>query len=87
MHVVPHIKADHTANFPYGASFAPGGDRTRTGVVINGMYVIVHMCACRHALATSSAHEAELNGTVAGVHFGLPHAQRRIITTGNPAPL
>ena len=53
------------------ASFAPGGDRSRTGVAILVNGVIVHWCSTRQSLASTSAHEAELNATTTGLKLGI----------------
>ena len=53
------------------ASFAPGGDRSRTGVVIRVAGAIVHWSSSRQSGAVFSAHEAELNGAVTGTKVGV----------------
>ena len=53
------------------ASFAPGGDRSRTGVVIKVLDATVHWCSTKQSLASTSAHEAELNGLTTGTQLGI----------------
>ena len=53
------------------ASFAPGGDRSRTGVVIRVAGAIVHWASNRQSGAVFSAHEAELNGAITGTKVGV----------------
>ena len=53
------------------ASFAPGGDRSRTGVVIRVAGAIVHWSSNRQSGAVFSVHEAELNGAVTGTKVGV----------------
>eukprot|EP00975_Prorocentrum_lima_P071079 12935694-Prorocentrum_lima.AAC.1 len=53
------------------ASFAPGGERSRTGVVVKVYGVIVHSASVKHTLTTLSSCEAELVAAVTGVKLGL----------------
>ena len=53
------------------ASFAPGGDRSRTGVIIRVVGAIVHWASNRQSGSVLSAHEAELNGAFTGTKVGI----------------
>ena len=53
------------------ASFAPGGDRSRTGVIIRVAGAIVHWASNRQSGSVLSAHEAELNGAITGTKVGI----------------
>ena len=53
------------------ASFAPGGDRSRSGVVILWKGGIVHWYTKRQPLATLSAPESELGASIPGIKFGI----------------
>ena len=53
------------------ASFAPGGDRSRTGVVIRVNSSIVYWSSNKQQSCVMSAHEAELNGAVEGTRIGV----------------
>ena len=55
----------------YDASFAPGGDRSRSGVVIllNGQ--VVHHASNKQSLTSVSSCEAEINAGVMGLKLGL----------------
>ena len=53
------------------ASFAPGGDRSRSGVVVMWKGGIVHWYTKRQPLATLSTPESELGATVPGIKFGI----------------
>eukprot|EP00975_Prorocentrum_lima_P067820 12917177-Prorocentrum_lima.AAC.1 len=50
------------------ASFAPGGERSRIGVVVEVLGAIVHWASVKQSLTTLSSCEAEL---VTGVKLGL----------------
>ncbi len=71
MNIVPDAQQEYQVRVSADASWAPGGDRSRTGVVIRVMGVIVHWCSCRQSLSATAAHEAELNGAVTGVKLGI----------------
>eukprot|EP00975_Prorocentrum_lima_P046212 9665303-Prorocentrum_lima.AAC.1 len=49
------------------ASFAPGGERSRTGVVVKVFGVIVHWASVRQSLTALSSCETELVAAVTGV--------------------
>ena len=72
---------------PANASLAPGGDRSRTGVVIRVDGAIVHWSSNRQYGSVLSAHEAELNGANTGTQIGI--AIRDIVRelTEEPATL
>jgi len=53
------------------ASLAPGGDRSRTGIVIAMNGYIVHWISKRQGLAATSSCEAELNGSFLGLKTGI----------------
>ena len=53
------------------ASFAPGGDRSRSGVVVVWKGGIVHWYTKRQPLATLSAPESELGASIPGIKFGI----------------
>ena len=53
------------------ASFCPGGDRSRTGIVIMWMGAVVHWVCKTQTLATLSSCEAELSASVHGIKIGL----------------
>ena len=53
------------------ASFCPGGDRSRTGIVIKWMGAVVHWACKKLALATLSSCEAELSARIHGLKIGL----------------
>eukprot|EP00975_Prorocentrum_lima_P070636 12933225-Prorocentrum_lima.AAC.1 len=53
------------------AGFAPGGERSRTGVVVKVVAVIVHWASVKQTLTTLSSCEAELVAAVTGVKLGL----------------
>eukprot|EP00975_Prorocentrum_lima_P024183 5088979-Prorocentrum_lima.AAC.1 len=53
------------------ASFAPGGERSRTGVVVKVYGVIVHWASVKQSLTTLRSCEAELVASVTGVNLGL----------------
>ena len=53
------------------ASFCPGGDRPRTGIVIMWMGSVVHWVCKKQTLATLSSCEAELSASVHGLKIGL----------------
>jgi hypothetical protein len=61
----------YKVNISADASFAPGGDRSRTGVVIRVAGAIVHWSSNRQSGAVMSAHEAELNAAVSGTKVGI----------------
>ena len=63
----PTLKVNISAD----ASFAPGGDRSRTGVVIRVVGAIVHWTSNKQPGSVMSAHEAELNGAVTGTKVGI----------------
>eukprot|EP00974_Lingulodinium_polyedra_P131523 11218094-Lingulodinium_polyedra.AAC.1 len=64
MNLTPNAAVVNDIRILADASFAPGGDRSRTGVVIKAKDVIVHWCSTIQSLASTSAREAELNGVV-----------------------
>eukprot|EP00974_Lingulodinium_polyedra_P127240 11201431-Lingulodinium_polyedra.AAC.1 len=66
MNRTPNAVVENDIRISADTSFAPGGDRSRTGVVIKVKDTIVHWCSTRQSLASTSAHEAELNGVVTG---------------------
>ena len=68
----------HGVRIASDASFAPGGDRSRTGAVILVSGVIVHWISQRQTEAAASAHEAELTAAKMGSTVGL--TIRRIVT-------
>ena len=53
------------------ANWAPRGDRSRTGVVIRVMGVIVHGLSHKQSIAAFASHEAELNAAATGVNVGI----------------
>ena len=53
------------------ASFCPGGDRSRTGIVILWMGMVVHWMCKKQTLATLSSCEAELSASIHGLKMGL----------------
>eukprot|EP00975_Prorocentrum_lima_P071006 12935227-Prorocentrum_lima.AAC.1 len=53
------------------ASFAPGGERSRTGVVVKLFGVVVHWGSGRQSLPALSSCEAELVAPATGVKLGL----------------
>ena len=53
------------------ASFAPGGDRSRTGVCIFAMGRLVHWVSTKQTVTAMSSCEAELDAAIAGIK----HAQ------------
>ena len=53
------------------ASFAPGGDRSRSGIVIAVNGCITHWASNNENLAAMSSCEAELNATLTGVKLGI----------------
>ena len=53
------------------ASFCPGGDRSRTGIVILWMGSVVHWVCKKQTLATLSSCEAELSASAHGLKMGL----------------
>ena len=61
----------HGVRIAADASFAPGGDRSRTGAVILVSGVIVHWLSQRQTEAAASAHEAELTAAKMGSTVGL----------------
>ena len=69
--LVPNSEAENNIRISADASFAPGGDRSRTGVVIKVQDAIVHWSSTKQSLASTSAHEAELNGVVTGTKLGI----------------
>eukprot|EP00974_Lingulodinium_polyedra_P004067 381823-Lingulodinium_polyedra.AAC.1 len=66
MHLKPNATAANDIRISADASFAPGGDRSSTGVVIKVKDAIAHWCLTKQSLASTNAHEAELNGVVSG---------------------
>eukprot|EP00975_Prorocentrum_lima_P026054 5477639-Prorocentrum_lima.AAC.1 len=48
------------------AGFAPGGERSRTGVVVNVFGAIVHWASVKQSFTTLSSCEAELVAAVTG---------------------
>ena len=67
----PVRSSQYKVRISAGASFAPAGDRSRTGVVIRVSEAIVHWSSNRQSSAVMSAHEAELNGAVTGTKVGI----------------
>ena len=53
------------------ASYAPGGGRSRSGVVISIFGKVIHWVSQRQPLASRSSCEAELNAAVIGVRLGI----------------
>eukprot|EP00975_Prorocentrum_lima_P051361 10758945-Prorocentrum_lima.AAC.1 len=53
------------------ASFASGGERSRTGVVVKVFGAIVHWASVKQSLTTLSSCVAELVVAVTGVKLGL----------------
>ena len=53
------------------ASYAPRGDRSRTGVVIKVLGVIVHWCSNKQSITSVSSCESELSSAVTGIKLGL----------------
>eukprot|EP00975_Prorocentrum_lima_P026973 5673026-Prorocentrum_lima.AAC.1 len=53
------------------ASFAPGGERLSTGVVVNLFGVAVHWASVKQSLTALSSCEAELVAAVTGVKLGV----------------
>eukprot|EP00975_Prorocentrum_lima_P061646 12881123-Prorocentrum_lima.AAC.1 len=53
------------------ASFAPGGERSSTGVVVKEFGVSVHWASVKQSLTTLSSCEADLMAAVTGVQLGL----------------
>ena len=53
------------------ASFAPGGDRSRSGVVVSLNDVVVHWVSQKQQLTSLSSCEAELNAAVIGLRLGI----------------
>eukprot|EP00975_Prorocentrum_lima_P022016 4633603-Prorocentrum_lima.AAC.1 len=53
------------------ASFAPGGEISRAGVVVKVHGVIVHWASVKQTLTTLSSYEAELVAAVTGVKLGM----------------
>eukprot|EP00975_Prorocentrum_lima_P033497 7025107-Prorocentrum_lima.AAC.1 len=48
------------------ASFAPGGERSRTGVAVKVFGVVVHWASVKQSLNTLSSREAESVAAVTG---------------------
>ena len=71
MTIIPDPHYEYDVRISADASFAPGGDRSRTGVVLPVRGSIVHWLSQKQSLTAMSAHEAELEGTVTGVKQGL----------------
>eukprot|EP00975_Prorocentrum_lima_P044136 9254442-Prorocentrum_lima.AAC.1 len=53
------------------ASFAPGGERSITGVVVKVFGVIVHWASVKQSLTALSSCKAGLVAAVTGVKLGL----------------
>ena len=53
------------------ASFAPGGDRSRTGVTVYWKGGLVFWFTKRQPLTTLSTPESELGGSIPGIKFGI----------------
>ena len=70
-HLCPEENPKFKVNISADASFAPGGDRSRTGVVIRVVGAIVHWAPNKQSRSVMSAHEAELNGAVTGTKVGI----------------
>ena len=51
--------------------WAPGGDRSRTGVVILVLGAMVHWMSQKQSGTALAVHEAELNGAVTGTMVGI----------------
>ncbi len=63
---------DHEAiEISADASFSPGGDRSRTGVVVRLFGTIVHWASVKQSLTTLSSCEAELVAAVTGIKLGM----------------
>ena len=77
---------DLTLEITTDASLAPGGDRSRTGVVIaiNGM--IVCWQSTKQSITAISSCESEINATVTDVELGLTIRQLIEDVTGIPLP-
>ena len=60
----------HEVEISADASFAPGGDRSRTGLVIKVNGMIVHWASKKQPLTSLSSCEAELEAAVMGSKFG-----------------
>ena len=71
MYLKPNKDAEYKVIVSADASFAPGGDRPRTGVVVRVSEAIVHWSSNRQSGAVMSAHEGELNGAVTGTKGGI----------------
>ena len=70
MYLIPESE-EFKVRISADASLAPGGDRSRTGVVIRVAGAIVHWASNRQSGAVFSAHEAELNGAITGTKVGV----------------
>ena len=65
-------KVDYSMVHVYtDASFAPGGDRSRDGVVIYWRGGLVFWYSKKQHLATLSTPESELGGCIPGIKFGI----------------
>ena len=53
------------------ASSAPGGDRSRSGIVVKVGNHIVHWATNRQTITAISSFEAELNATMVGIKIGI----------------
>ena len=62
---------DLNLEIAYDASFAPGGDRSRSGVVISLNGQVVHHASNKQSLTSVSSCEAEINAGVMGLKLGL----------------
>jgi len=64
-------KSQYHVDIYTDASLAPGGDRSRSGIVIAINGYIVHWISKRQELAATSSCEAELNGSFLGLKTGI----------------
>ena len=71
MVIAPQSDAPVTVDISADASFAPGGERSRTGVAIAVAGTIVHWCSNKQSLSTVSTCESELSLAVTGVKLGM----------------
>ena len=64
-------RSDYDVKIAADASFSPGGDRSRSGVVIIVEGVVVHWASSKQSGNVMGAHEAELNAAVTGTKIGI----------------
>ena len=62
---------DFIVDIATDASFAPGGDRSRSGIAIKVGNHIAHRATNRQTITAISSCEAELNATVVGIKIGV----------------